>query len=68
MAGSIEEWLAGIAQERFAPVFTDNEVDLDAIALLNEQDLEKLGIPLGPRRAHPRTKECMLSACSQRPR
>lgn len=35
---------------RYASVFAENEVDLDALRLLSEQDLIELGLPLGPRR------------------
>jgi len=47
---SIEAWLQGLGLGRYAQVFDDNEVDLDAVRLLSEQDLERLGLPLGPRK------------------
>ena len=46
----LSSWLAQLGLERYARAFADNEVDLDTIRLLTEQDLERLGLPLGPRR------------------
>jgi class 3 adenylate cyclase/predicted ATPase len=46
----LSSWLAGLGLERYAQVFSDNEVDLDTVRLLSEQDLERLGLPLGPRK------------------
>ena len=46
----LSSWLAQLGLERYARAFADNEVDLDTIRLLTEQDLERLGMPLGPRR------------------
>ena len=43
-------WLEALGLDRYAQVFSDNEVDLDAVRLLSEQDLERLGLPLGPRK------------------
>ena len=47
---SLVDWLQQLGLERYAPVFAENEVDLDALRLLAEQDLQQLGLPLGPRK------------------
>src|SRR5262249_20842623 len=36
--------------ERYAQLFDENFVDLEALRLLNETDLEKIGVPLGHRK------------------
>jgi len=47
---SLDTWLQALGLERYASVFADNDVDLDAVRLLTETDFEKLGISLGHRR------------------
>ena len=47
---SLVDWLKPLGLERYAPVFAENEVDLEALRLLAEQDLQQLGLPLGPRK------------------
>ena len=47
---SLNAWLQALGLERYATVFADNDVDIDAVRLLTESDLEKLGISLGHRR------------------
>jgi class 3 adenylate cyclase len=46
----IVAWLAAHGLEKFAPVFTQHEIDFDTLALLTEDDVRELGLPLGPRR------------------
>ena len=48
--GQDREWLAGLGLAKYAGVFAAAEVDLDVLRDLTEADLEKLGIPLGPRK------------------
>ena len=43
-------WLQELGLERYVPVFAENGVDLEALRLLTEADLEKLGVLLGHRR------------------
>ena len=43
-------WLEGQGLSKYAGVLADNEVDLEILPALSEQDLEKIGIPLGPRK------------------
>ena len=47
---TLSDWLRPLGLERYASVFAENEVGLEAIALLSENDLQELGVPLGPRR------------------
>ena len=36
--------------ERYEQTFRDNEIDWEVLPELSEADLEKLGLPLGPRK------------------
>ncbi|MDX0524349.1 putative ATPase [Sinorhizobium medicae] len=46
----VTTWLAEIGLQHLAGKFADAQIDFDTLALLSEQDLRELGIPLGPRR------------------
>jgi class 3 adenylate cyclase/predicted ATPase len=46
----LQQWLRAIGLDQYAPVFADNGVDGEVLADLTEQDLEKLGIPVGHRK------------------
>src|SRR4051812_11950787 len=46
----IAAWLTQLGLERYEPAFRDAEVTGDVLADLGEADLEKLGLPLGPRK------------------
>ena len=46
----IAAWLRGLGLERYEPAFRDAEVTGDVLVDLGEADLEKLGLPLGPRK------------------
>ena len=65
--GTLLSWLQALGLERYAGVFAEQEVDLDALRLLSEADLERLGLPLGPRRkllkALAEPDESLRSAC-----
>ena len=43
-------WLRGLGLERYGPAFRENEIDWEVLPDLTEGDLEKLGLPLGPRK------------------
>src|SRR5262245_40662736 len=47
---NIRRWLEQLGLEQYAQVFAANDVDLEALRLLSEGDLEKLGVSLGHRR------------------
>jgi hypothetical protein len=46
----VAAWLRGLGLERYEDAFRANEVDWEVLPELNEGDLEKLGLPLGPRK------------------
>ena len=48
--GSLAAWLEGLGLGQYAGVFAENGVDLDALPLLTDGDLEQLGVLLGHRR------------------
>ena len=46
----IKQWLDRLGLAQYAEVFVDNDVDLEALRLLAEGDLEKLRVSLGHRK------------------
>lgn len=48
--GSVLAWLQQQGLEQYAQAFADNDVDETALGLLQEADLEKLGVSLGHRK------------------
>ena len=46
----IEEWLARVGLSRLGATFRDNGIDLDVVALLGDDDLRELGLPIGNRK------------------
>jgi hypothetical protein len=46
----IAEWLAKIGLERYAPVFINNDIDVEVLRHLTDADLERIGVSLGHRR------------------
>jgi class 3 adenylate cyclase/tetratricopeptide (TPR) repeat protein len=46
----LREWLRNNNLEQYATAFEANDIDLDILAELDDQDLEKLGLSLGNRR------------------
>ncbi|MEK7400794.1 MAG: AAA family ATPase [Gemmatimonadota bacterium] len=46
----MRELLAKLGLEQYAAVFEHNEVDLAALRILTEADLQELGLPFGPRK------------------
>src|SRR4051794_3587852 len=43
-------WLRGIGLGQYESAFRDNEIEADILSDLTEADLEKIGLPLGPRK------------------
>src|SRR5260221_13453116 len=43
-------WLRDLGLGRYEPVFIENAIDSDVLPELTEDDLKKLGIPLGDRK------------------
>lgn len=50
MPSDLRNWLQGIGLGKYLDTFVENEIDLEALQLLNDADLRNLGLPLGPRR------------------
>jgi hypothetical protein len=46
----IAEWLASIGLDEYAQRFAENRIDTSVLRDLTDQDLEKIGIPLGHRK------------------
>ncbi len=46
----VPQWLDRLGLGRFAAVFAEQQIDLEVLTELTDEDLEKLGIPLGPRK------------------
>ena len=46
----IAAWLRGLGLDRYAPAFRDQEIDAESLRELTEADLERMGLPIGPRR------------------
>src|SRR5512132_2774643 len=46
----IADWLLELGLERYEPTFRENEIDWEVLPELTEADLEKIGLPLGPRK------------------
>jgi hypothetical protein len=50
MLNTIDQWLKDLGLEKYAPVFTEQEIDVGILGDLTDEDLQQLGIPLGPRK------------------
>jgi hypothetical protein len=57
---SIARFLQSLNLDRFLPLFEAEEVDMAALALCSDEDLQALGVPLGPR------KKILAMASTQR--
>jgi SAM domain (Sterile alpha motif) len=43
-------WLRGLGLGQYEATFRDSEIEADVLPELRETDLEKIGLPLGPRK------------------
>jgi len=50
MATDIKPWLEALGLGKYAAVFVDSEIEVDDLVYLTEDDLEILGLPMGPRK------------------
>jgi hypothetical protein len=48
--GAIREWLEGLGLDQYAEAFEAEKIELDDLRDLAEADLERLGLPMGPRK------------------
>ncbi len=46
----IAAWLEQLGLAKYAPIFSENEVEPADLSELSEDDLKEIGLPLGPRR------------------
>ena len=46
----LSTWLQELGLERYTAIFAENDVDLEALRLLSDAELEKLGVSLGNRK------------------
>src|SRR6516165_2393792 len=51
MAMNVGDWLRSLGLGKYEATFRDSEIDSDILHELTESDLEKLGLPLGHRKA-----------------
>ena len=58
----IQDWLAAQGLARYAPAFEQAEIDVGTLALLTEEDLREIGLPLGPRRKILSVRDAAASA------
>ncbi|CTQ52318.1 Adenylate cyclase 2 [Roseibium album] len=50
MTDRLDDWLADLDLSKYREAFTENEIVFGDIALLTEDDLKEVGLPVGPRR------------------
>ena len=50
MINSVTRWLKQLGLGQYADVFAEQQIDREVLPELTEEDFEKLGIPLGPRK------------------
>ena len=47
---TITEWLGSLGMSEYARRFAEERIEIDVLPELTDQDIERLGIPLGHRR------------------
>jgi hypothetical protein len=47
---TIGEWLVSLGMAEYTERFAEERIEIDVLSELTDQDLERLGIPLGHRR------------------
>src|SRR5262245_11754199 len=55
----VSAWLQNVGLGKYAPAFIENAIDFDVLPELTEDDLEKLGMPLGDRKRFIRAIKAM---------
>ncbi len=50
MADDIASWLEELGLGKYANMFAENEITIDALPHLTQDDLKELGLPMGPRK------------------
>jgi hypothetical protein len=59
---TVQEWLAGLGLGQYEDIFAANDIDLEVARLLDDGDLEKLGLSLGHRRLFLKAATALPSA------
>ena len=59
---TVGQWLEQLGLPQYSKVFAENDVDLEALRLLAEDDLEKLGVSLGHRKKVLKAIDALRSA------
>ena len=67
MADDIVQWLEELGLGQYAQAFADNEIDFEILPDLTEDDLEKLGLPMGPRKKLLRAIDSHANEIAQAP-
>src|SRR5262245_38136928 len=60
-------WLRNLGLEKYEPAFIENAIDLDVLPELTEDDLEKLGMPLGDRKRFVKAIKAMAGSSPSAP-
>src|SRR5215207_9589890 len=60
-------WLRGLGLAKYQALLEENEIDLEVLPELDEADLEKLGVPMGPRKKLLRAIAAGLPAAARAP-
>src|SRR5215475_3037448 len=63
----VGEWLRNLGLGKYEPEFIENAIDFDVLPELTEDDLEKLGMPLGDRKRFLRATKAMAGNSSSGP-
>ena len=50
MSDKVTQWLEQLGLSQFAALFAEQQIDHEVLPELTNEDLEKLGFPLGPRK------------------
>ncbi len=50
MAAEISAWLDSLGLSKYAELFAEQEIDFEIAKDLTDSELEKMGLPLGPRK------------------
>ena len=67
MADSIAEWLQRMGLEEYSALFAKQRIDQEVLPDLTDADLEKIGIPLGPRKKLLKAIEALAPRSSPAP-
>jgi hypothetical protein len=64
---SIGDWLERLGLEKYASVFAEHDITLEALPHLTEPDIDRLALPTGPRRRLVVAVQALAAATRARP-